>query len=93
MSIAVRIPNLLRDYCGGVGNIELSAPDVESALQELKQVHSTLYDCVCDETGSVRRHIHLFVNSEFVEVRGRPGLQTPLKSGDVLSIWTAVSGG
>jgi molybdopterin synthase sulfur carrier subunit len=76
-----------------VGDIDLSASNVESALLELKQDHPALYVCVCDETGSVRRHIHLFVNAELVQVGGRPGLRTPLKSGDVLSIWTAVSGG
>ncbi len=93
MSIAVRIPNLLRDYCNGIGSIDLSASNVESALLELKQNHPELYGCVCDETGSVRRHINLFVNSEFVPVRGQSGLLTPLESGDVLTIWTAVSGG
>ena len=93
MSIAVHIPNVLRNYSGSANNIELSASNVESALEELKQVHPELYVCICDETASVRQHIHLFVNSEFVQVRGGPGLRTPLKSGDVLSIWTAVSGG
>jgi molybdopterin converting factor small subunit len=46
---------------------------------------------VCDETGAVRRHINLFVNSS--HVRDRDGLDTPLAAGDVLTILPAVSGG
>jgi len=46
---------------------------------------------VCDETGRVRRHLNVFVNSD--NVRDLDGLDTVLKSGDVVTILPAVSGG
>jgi molybdopterin converting factor small subunit len=47
---------------------------------------------VCDETGNVRRHVNVFVNSG--NTRDLPtGLETRLEPGDVVSILPAVSGG
>ena len=46
---------------------------------------------ICDETGQVRRHVNLFVNT--AHVRDRDGLDTALVAGDVLTILPAVSGG
>ena len=50
-----------------------------------------LYRNVCDETGTVRRHVNVFVNSD--NVRDRDGLDTALAPGDVVTILPAVSGG
>ncbi len=93
MSIAVRIPASLRDYCGEMGDIHLSAHTLRSALEQLEKNHPSLYRSVCDETGAVRRHVNLFVNSNYVPVRDANGLDMQLNSGDELTIWTAVSGG
>ena len=46
---------------------------------------------VCDETGAVRRHVNLFVNTD--HVRDRDGLDTALVPGDEIIILPAVSGG
>jgi molybdopterin converting factor small subunit len=46
---------------------------------------------VCDETGAVRQHINVFVNS--THMRDREGLDTALASGDTIIILPAVSGG
>ena len=51
----------------------------------------SLYRSVCDETGAVRRHVNLFVNTS--HVRDREGLDTALAPGDVVTILPAVSGG
>ena len=59
--------------------------------QRLEALHPRLYRSVCDETGAVRRHVNLFVNT--VHVRDRAGLDTPLGPGDVVFILPAVSGG
>ena len=52
-------------------------------------------DCLpvllCDETGTVRRHLNVFVNSD--NVRDLNGIDTPLTRGDVVTILPAVSGG
>ena len=91
MSISIQIPSSLRDQCGGVMQLSVSAATVRAALEQLEQSHPSLYRSVCDETGAVRRHVNLFINSSLV--RERETLSSPLEPGDVLSIMTAVSGG
>jgi molybdopterin converting factor small subunit len=91
MSISVHIPFALRLECEGSSEIQLSAATVRGALEELERTHPAIYRSVCDETGAVRRHINLFVNSS--HVRSCQGLDTALAPGDVLYIMTAVSGG
>ena len=89
--VNVLIPALLRNYCGGAREFELSAATVRGALDELKRDHPGLYGGICHETGDVRRHINVFVNS--AHIRDLDGLDTPLTTGDVLTFLPAVSGG
>ena len=91
MIVTVQIPGLLREYCGGAADLSLSAASVGAALDEIARRHASLYRNVCDETGSVRRHINLFVNDW--HIRDRNGLDTSLEAGDVVTILPAISGG
>jgi molybdopterin converting factor small subunit len=50
-----------------------------------------LYRNVCDETGTLRPHLNVFVNSD--NVRDLDGVDTTLMPGDVVTILPAVSGG
>jgi len=90
-SIIFHVPGPLRPYCGGVSELPLSAHTVRAALDVLEQSQAALYRNVCDETGAVRRHLNVFVNSD--NVRDLDGLETVLTPGDVLTILPAVSGG
>jgi len=90
-NIRVRVPGPLREYSGGAAELRLTATSVRTALEQLEASHPSLYRCVCDETGAVRRHLGLFVNTS--HVRDREGLDTILAPGDVLTILPAVSGG
>ncbi len=89
--IIVHVPGPLRKDCAGAAELGLAASTVRGALEELERLHPAVHRSVCDETGAVRRHINLFVNTE--HMRDRKGLDTPLNSGDALTIMTAVSGG
>jgi molybdopterin converting factor small subunit len=91
MSVSIHLASMLRAESGGEADVELTAATVREALDQLEQTRPAVYRCVCDETGAVRPHIHLFVNSTLVLVPG--GFDMALDSGDVLSIMTAVSGG
>ena len=91
LSITVHIPGPLRDCCGGAGELALSARSLRDVLVELEQRHPALHRSICDETGAVRRHINLFVNTH--HMRDRNGLDTPLAPGDEVIILPAVSGG
>ncbi len=91
LAVSVLIPGPLRDYCGGASQLDVSAPTVRAALEDLERRHPALYRNVCDETGKVRRHINVFVNTS--HMRDLEGLDTPLSPGDVVTILPAVSGG
>ena len=90
-SIKIHVPGALRGYCRGASELLLPASSVRGALEELERRHPQLYCNVCDETGAVRRHVNLFVNTS--HVRDRDGLDTALAPGDVVTILPAISGG
>jgi len=89
--ITIHVPTMLRAYCNGASELFLSAPSVRAALEQLERSHPSLYRSICDETGTVRRHVNLFVNTS--HMRDREGLDTVLVSGDIIMILPAISGG
>ncbi len=90
-TITIHIPRELRACCEGASKLVLSAPSVRAVIEQLERRHPSLYRSICDETGVVRRHVNLFVNS--AHVRDRQGLDTALEPGDDIMILPAVSGG
>jgi molybdopterin converting factor small subunit len=90
-TVKVFVPGPLRQYCRGARELTVAAGSVRAALEELERDQPFLYRNVCDETGAVRRHINVFVNSD--HMRDRDGLETELASGDTIIILPAVSGG
>jgi molybdopterin converting factor small subunit len=93
MPIAVQLAPSLSSYACSAAELSIAAATLRKALNELARSHPAVYQSVCDETGAVRRHINLFVNSTLVPVREPQGLDAALRPGDVLTIWPAVSGG
>jgi sulfur-carrier protein len=91
MSATVLVPGTLREYAAGSTELTVSASSVRAALDEIEKVHPALYRRLCDETGKVRPHLGVFVNT--THVRDRNGVDTPLAHGDVVTILPAVSGG
>ena len=91
MTITIQVPAPLRDCSKGASELMLSAASVRAALEDLERSHPSLYRSICDETGAVRHHMNLFVNTS--HVRDLNGLDTALAPGDVLTILPAVSGG
>ena len=90
-TITIHVPGQLRTYCAGAAELSISALSVRAALKDLERSQSALYRNVCDETGAVRRHLNIFVNSD--NVRDLEGVDTTLTPGDVVTILPAVSGG
>ena len=90
-TITIHVPGPLRAYCGGAVQLTISALTVRAALADLEHSQPALYRNVCDETGVVRRHLNVFVNSD--NVRDLDGIDTTLAPGDVVTILPAVSGG
>ena len=91
MTITIHVPTMLRDYCAGASELALSGASLRVVLEELERRHPALHRSICDETGTVRRHVNLFVNTH--NMRDRNGLDTSLAPGDEVMILPAVSGG
>lgn len=91
MTITIRVPTQLRGACDGARELVLEARTVRQALSELERDFPALHRKVCDESGTPRRHMNLFVNRD--NIRDRNGLDTSLAGGDVITILPAVSGG
>lgn len=90
-TVTIHVLGALRVYCGGASQLSIPAHTVRGALENLERTQSALYRNICDETGVVRRHLNVFVNSS--NVRDLDGVDTPLAPGDVVTILPAVSGG
>jgi molybdopterin synthase sulfur carrier subunit len=89
--VKIHLPGVLRRYCGGASQLEIAARTVKAALEDLEQSQSALYRNICDETGALRRHLNVFVNSD--NIRDLNGVDTILAAGDVLTFLPGVSGG
>ena len=91
MTVTVQVPGMLRVYCNGAAQIAVPAPRLRELLAQLEQRYPELHRSVCDETGAVRRHVNLFVNTS--NSRDLEGVDTVLTPGDDVTILPAVSGG
>jgi sulfur-carrier protein len=89
--VTIHLTGPLRPYCAGASRLGVEAGTVKAALEELERHHAALYRNLCDETGALRRHLNVFVNSD--NVRDREGVLTTLAAGDVVTFLPAVSGG
>jgi molybdopterin converting factor small subunit len=91
--VTVHITGFLTDFTGGERTIVLdgSPRTVGDALTLLWTRHMGLRDRVVTERGQVRPHVGIFVNND--HIRHLQELQTPLASGDELTILPAISGG
>jgi molybdopterin synthase sulfur carrier subunit len=90
-AVTIHLPGPLRPYSAGASRLSLEAATVRGALEWLEREQPALYRNLCDETGVLRRHLNVFVNSD--HIRDLDGLETNLKQGDVLTFLPAVSGG
>ncbi len=90
-TITLHVVGPLRTYCAGAAQLPISAHTVRAALEDLERSQSALYRNVCDETGTVRKHLNVYVNAD--NMRDLDGIDTSLTPGDVVTILPAVSGG
>jgi sulfur-carrier protein len=93
MSVAVRIPTILRSYTSGAAevSVEPSEPTLSSTITALESAYPGLSARVLDDQGALRRFVNVYVNDEDVRFEG--GLDAATPDGAHVSIIPAVAGG
>jgi molybdopterin converting factor small subunit len=91
MPVTVRIPTQLRSLTGGASEVALEGGTVAEVLKQLEVAHPGFGERIFDESDALRRFVNVFVADE--DIRFLQNLDTPVASGQVVSIVPAVAGG
>ena len=91
MSVTVRVPTPLQRVAGGAKNVKAAGASVSTVIDDLERQFPGFKDRLCEDDGSLRRFINIYVNGE--DIRYNQGIDTSVKDGDEMSIIPAVSGG
>ncbi|WP_053204697.1 ubiquitin-like small modifier protein 1 [Jiangella muralis] len=94
MSVAVRVPTILRTYTKGESDVTVEVADgatLADVLGALDVAYPGIGARVLDDTGQIRRFVNVYVNED--DVRFSDGLQTPTPAGAKVSVIPAVAGG
>jgi len=91
MSVKVLIPTPLQKLTNNQAVIDCEGQTITELLESLEVSCPGIKARLCDESGSLRRFVNFYVNSE--DIRFLEGADTPLKPGDEVSIVPAIAGG
>jgi len=91
MSLKVVIPTPLRKFTSGAESVEVEAGTVQDILDNLDSKYPGFRASICDESGSLRRFINIYLDGE--DVRFMENLATTAADGSELAIVPAISGG
>ena len=91
MSVKVRIPTPLQKITKNQTDVIVNSANVRQLIEDLEKSYPGMKERLCDEKGSLRRFINIYVNEE--DIRFLKMDQTPLKDGDEVSIIPAIAGG
>jgi molybdopterin synthase sulfur carrier subunit len=91
MPIQIRVPTPLRKFTNGAESVTADAATVGALLDQLDKLHPGIKERICDDNGRVRRFVNIYVNGD--DIRFLQNLESPLKSGDEVSIVPAIAGG
>lgn len=91
MAVIVKIPAPLRRLTEGQREVSTDASTVGECIERLAQTYPGLKDRICEDDGSIRRFVNIYVRGE--DIRFSNGLATALRDGDDVSIVPAASGG
>jgi sulfur-carrier protein adenylyltransferase/sulfurtransferase len=91
MPITVSIPTPLRPFTGGDDSVVLAGETVAQVLDGLIARHGGLKRHLMQEDGRLRSFVNLYLNE--TDIRHLDSTQTPVRSGDVLTIVPSIAGG
>ena len=91
MTIPVRIPTPLRKLTQNQEVVEAEGSTIRELINSLESNYPGLKERICDEQDHIRRFVNIFLNDE--DIRFLKESETPVKSGDEVSIVPAIAGG
>jgi molybdopterin synthase sulfur carrier subunit len=86
--INVFVPSQLHSYTGGVSRLQAYGGTVDAVLDDLDRRFPGLKFRVIDEQARIRPHMRLFIGKEAAR-----DIRAPVRPGDELMIFGALSGG
>jgi sulfur-carrier protein len=91
MTIPVRIPTPLRKLTENQEVVEAEGGTIRELINSLERAYPGLKERICDDKDQIRRFVNVYLNDE--DVRFLSESETPVKSGDEVSIVPAIAGG
>lgn len=91
MSIKVLIPTPLRRFTADQASVDVAGGTIGELLSALTTEHSGLRKHLFTDAGTLRSFVNVYLNDE--DVRYLQKDNTPVKSGDVVSIVPSIAGG
>ncbi len=88
---SVLIPTPLRKLTNELDTVEASGATIGELLDNLDLAFPGLKSRVCDDSGTVRRFVNVYVNGE--DIRFLEESATAIKETDEISIVPAIAGG
>jgi molybdopterin converting factor small subunit len=89
--VVVKIPRAMSALADGDRLIRVLGRTVGEVLSALEERHPSLRSVLRDQSGQLRRHILIFVDSQ--DIRAQNGEQTAVSGDSELAILSAIEGG
>ncbi len=90
MSVEVRVTSVLQKVTGSK-SIQADGATIAEVLQGVNERFPGFREQITMEDGSLHRFVNIYINDE--DIRFMKQLDTPVESGDVVSILPALAGG
>ena len=91
MAVVVRIPTPLQRFTQNQSEVQAEGATVIEVIDHLEKTFPGVRERLCDDQGSIRRFINVYVNDE--DIRFMDGEKTDIQDGDEVSIIPAIAGG
>jgi MoaD family protein len=90
-TVNVRVTAVLQKLTGGQKSVEASGTTVSEVFEDLEKRHPGFKAQVYGPDGKPHRFVNIYLNDEDIRYTG--GVETAIKSGDVLDVLPALAGG
>ncbi len=90
MPVEVRVTSVLQRVLGAK-SVETEGSTIGEVLERINAQYPGFREQITMEDGSLHRFVNIYVNDE--DIRFMQQLETPVESGDVVSILPALAGG